>query len=100
MAKLSVNIFNLVRVSNNSQYFKGKEFNFKDYKSLSAASNDMLQTVYVLRSVQLTVRMKKNNHVNVRKATLLKFNGPNMCHCLSHKAMFKDVISWTLRQNT
>ena len=54
------------KVLNNSQYFKGKEFDFKDYKSLSGASNNMLETFIPLFYSKIPLEQLLN-YLNMRK---------------------------------
>ena len=48
--------------------------------------------VYVFRSLKLVIRMEEDDYVDMRKATLLKFNHLYMCNCSSQVAFGDEVI--------
>src|SRR5882762_641304 len=49
------------------------------------------QAIDIIWSAQLVVRVEKENHVHVRKATLLELNGMNVSHCDTKTTTLHDV---------
>ena len=47
------------------------------------------KSVDVFRSVELTVGMQEDDHVNMRKSALLKFDGPDTSDCFTQKSTFE-----------
>src|SRR5882762_1140233 len=51
------------------------------------------QAIDVIWSAQLVVRVEKEDHVHVRKATLLEINGMNASHCDTKTTTIHDVCN-------
>ena len=78
------------KVSNNSQYFKEKEFNFKDHKSLSAASNNMLEmfiplfySKILLEQLSSYLNMKRLQNISILRRM-----------SIPHKADKKKILTY------